>query len=200
MRRRPPLRATALDPMLQSAEPETVRQRLEQVRERTLALIAPVEWGELRRQHVPILSPMVWDLGHVANFEEQWLLRALGSGGPLVEGYDTMFDPTANPRPTREGLPLPDRRKLFDYLGRVREAVLERAAGNGSGAGAGGGADLIRRLLDHGFVYEMVAEHEEQHQETLLQALQAMGEPHYLPAGDLANGLQNTALRTAVQG
>jgi iron(II)-dependent oxidoreductase len=168
--------------MLQSAEPETVRQRLEQVRERTLALIAPVEWGELRRQHVPILSPMVWDLGHVANFEEQWLLRALGSGGPLVEGYDSMFDPTANPRPTREGLPLPDRRKLFDYLGRVREAVLERAAGNGSGAGAGGGADLIRRLLDHGFVYEMVAEHEEQHQETLLQALQAMGEPHYLPA------------------
>ena len=38
------------------------------------------------------------------------------------------------------------------------------------------------RLLAGGLVYELVAEHEEQHQETLLQAMQSMGPPFYRPA------------------
>jgi iron(II)-dependent oxidoreductase len=39
-----------------------------------------------------------------------------------------------------------------------------------------------RRLTAGGFVYEMVAEHEEQHQETLLQAMQLLADPAYRPA------------------
>ena len=161
--------------MTAAPHPEALRRRLEAVRERTLALVAPLDWAALRKQHVSILSPMVWDLGHIGNFEELWLVRALG-GAPLEDRYDRMFDAVANPRPTREALPLPDRSGLFDYLGRVREAtlaILDEAAGTARPAGD--------PLTAGGFAWEMVAEHEEQHQETLLQEMQAMAEPLYVP-------------------
>jgi gamma-glutamyl hercynylcysteine S-oxide synthase len=158
---------------------ETLRRRLEAVRERTLALVAPLDWTALRKQHVAILSPMVWDLGHIGNFEELWLSRALG-GAPLEPKYDRMFDAIANPRPTREALPLPDRAGLFDYLGRVREGALGVLAEPLAAAPAAGWGDGDP-LTAGGFVWEMVAEHEEQHQETLLQAMQAMSEPLYVP-------------------
>ena len=152
-----------------------VARRLEEVRERTLTLIAPVDWPLLRKQHIPILSPMVWDLGHIGNFEEMWLLERPFGETWLRPEYERMFDAVENPRPTREALPLPERGELFGYLARVREKVMARLHDPGA---------LARdpRLLRDGFVYELVAEHEEQHQETLLQAMQAMDGPFYQPA------------------
>ncbi|HLE85644.1 MAG TPA: SUMF1/EgtB/PvdO family nonheme iron enzyme, partial [Thermoanaerobaculia bacterium] len=76
----------------------------------------------------------------------------------------------------RERLPLPDQRTLFDYLGRVRERALETLE---RWAEEGAKGD---RLLAGGFAFELVAEHEEQHHETVLQALQVMAEPPYVPA------------------
>lgn len=163
----------AFDPA--AFDPHAVARRLEAVRERTLALVAPLEWPLLRKQHIPILSPMVWDLGHIGNFEEMWLLRNAFGDDWMHEGYERMFDAVANPRPTREGLPLPERGELFDYLAAVRERALARMFDAASNGGAG------HELLTGGYVYELIAEHEEQHQETLLQALQAMGPPHYRP-------------------
>src|SRR6185436_1635093 len=84
-----------------------VARRLDEVRQRTLALIAVLDSGTLRRQHIPILSPMVWDVGHIGNFEEQWIGQRLAGLPPVADGYQRMFDPVANPRPTREKLPLP---------------------------------------------------------------------------------------------
>lgn len=165
--------------MKPSFDPDLVRHRLEDVRQRTLALVAPLDWQGLRRQHISILSPMVWDLGHIGMFEEMWLRTRLGGGEPLHPEYGQMFDPVANPRNVRDGLELPERSVLFDYLNQVREAALDRLAEIASGRAALDGA---APLADDGFVYELVAEHEEQHQETLLQAMQLMTEPRsYTP-------------------
>jgi iron(II)-dependent oxidoreductase len=76
---------------------------------------------------------------------------------------------------------------LFDYLGRVRALALAGLDGAGPGAGlvasgSGDGAGRRGRLLERGYVYEMVVQHEEQHQETILQALQACADPPYTPA------------------
>ncbi len=164
------------DPAGRLARAEALARRLERVRERTLALIAPLEWATLRKQHVPILSPIVWDLGHVANFEELWLIQRAAGEAPLDDAYGAMFDAMLNPRQDRERLALPDQRVLFTYLGQVRERsleTLERWAERG---------DEGDRLLADAFVFELVAEHEEQHQETILQALQVMAEPPYTPA------------------
>lgn len=163
--------ATALD----DRNLRAVDRRLEDVRERTLTLIAPLDWPLLRKQHIPILSPMVWDLGHIGNFEEMWLLERPFGEAWLRPEYERMFDAVENPRPTREALPLPERSELFSYLARVREKVMTRLHDPGAPA-------KDPRLLRDGFVYELVAEHEEQHQETLLQAMQAMDGPFYQPA------------------
>ncbi len=146
-----------------------IEARMEAIRERTLTLVAPLDWATLRRQHIPILSPMVWDLGHIGQFEEMWLSQAAGGRGPLVEGYQTMFDAVLHPRPTREKLALPaDRARLMEYLGRAREAALAALHAPSEGADPS--------ILADGLVFELVAEHEEQHQETILQLLQVLGD------------------------
>ena len=144
------------------------------MRERTLSLVSGLEWSVLEEQHIPILSPMVWDLGHIAHFEELWLCQNLAGLEPLKAEFAQLFDAVLNPRPTRKDLPLPMARTLWDYLSRVRTRALEvlRSAPDSQGS----------ELLDRGFVYELVAEHEEQHQETLLQLLQILESPSYLPA------------------
>ncbi len=154
---------------------QAIAARLAAVRQRTGLLVSVLDWPTLRRQQIPILSPMVWDLGHIGHFEEEWLARRLTGAAALHDGFAAMFDPQQNPRPTREALPLPDEKQLADYLERVRRRsrrTLEEIE-----------VATAPDLLSDGLVFELVAEHEEQHQETLLQAMQVLHRPGY-PAPD----------------
>jgi len=160
--------------LIQELNSASVARRLERVRERTLSLVSGLDWQVLQTQHIPILSPVVWDLGHIANFEELWLCQSLTDLAPLETEFAPMFDAVLNPRPMRKDLPLPVARSLWGYMSRVRTRTLEVLDGISARAPA--------RLLERGFVYEMVAEHEEQHQETILQLLQVLESPTYLPA------------------
>src|SRR5581483_585890 len=153
---------------------EVMARRMADVRARTLELIAVLDAPTLRKQHIPILSPMVWDVGHIGNFEEQWLVQRLQSAPPLAAHYQRMFDPVANPRPTRAGLPLPTGDELRGYLDAVRARSLAALARRDDGGDP--------RLAADAYVFEMVMEHEEQHQETLLQCMQVLDEPPYAPA------------------
>src|SRR5690606_13898265 len=62
--------------------PETPRERalrsLTAARDRTTLLTTCVEDPDLTAQHSPLMSPLVWDLAHIGNQEEQWLLRRVG--------------------------------------------------------------------------------------------------------------------------
>ena len=66
------------------ADPEALRARAQSAllaaRERTALLTSCVEDGELTAQHSPLMSPLVWDLAHIGNQEELWLLRDVGGG------------------------------------------------------------------------------------------------------------------------
>lgn len=132
------------------------RQSLEQAealastRERTLALVAGLSERDLSRVVDPLLSPLLWDLGHIANFEQRWLL---GSDDSEIDGIYNPFD---HPRAERGELPLLDVDACFTYMGTVREHVNERFAG-----------------LDP-FLVELVIEHEQQHNETILQLLRQL--------------------------
>src|SRR6202023_2543920 len=75
---------------------------LEESRERTLALVASVSDDDLERVHSTLLSPLVWDLGHIAAFEDLWLVHRFG-GRPLLHHelagvYDALQTPPARPR------------------------------------------------------------------------------------------------------
>ncbi len=142
-------------------------------RARTLELIEPLDDADLVRQVTPILSPVVWDLGHIANFEEQWSIRALDPTAPADFVRDRIYDPIANPRPTRKHLALGDRAACVAYLGEVRQRARHRLAQLD--------LDASDPLLADGYIYKMIAQHEAQHSETILQAVQLMEGIAYEP-------------------
>ena len=53
---------------------------LAEARERTLALVAPLSDADVETQHDAIMSPLVWDLAHIAAYEDLWLVHRLGGG------------------------------------------------------------------------------------------------------------------------
>lgn len=161
---------------------DRAREALLEARARTCGLLQDLTDAELRRQHSPLMSPPIWDVAHVANYEEQWLLRALGQPGVSGPDVDALYDAFRHPRAGRSELPLLPPDRAWRYLAQVRERVLEQVdAVSEDGS----------RLLDGGFVYGMVAQHEQQHGETLCATLQLMDWPLRPPAGSSPNpGLQ----------
>jgi iron(II)-dependent oxidoreductase len=123
----------------------------------------PLSNHDVHGQFNPLMSPLVWDMGHIANFEEYWLLRELDGRTAHDADRDAMYNPFDNPRWIRGDLPLLDREEALDYLRSVRnevDLVLDRT-------------DLVEgpQLAKGGYVFEMIIQHEAQHQETILQAL-----------------------------
>ncbi len=140
--------------------------RLADARKRTLGLIEPLDDGQLNRVYSPILSPLAWDLGHIANFEELWLVQTIAGREPLRGELGRFYDAIENPRKTRGELPILRDAELRAYLADVRERTLEVLAEVDLGP------DAEDPLLREGFVYEMLLAHELQHQETMLQLLE----------------------------
>ena len=153
---------------------EAIAERLAEARRRTLELIGPLDDEQLNRVSSPILSPLAWDLGHIANFEELWLVQTIGGREPLHGELGRLYDAIENPRRTRGELPILRDAELRSYLADVRERTLEVL----EEVEVGSGAD--DPLLREGFVYEMLIAHELQHNETMLQLLM-MVEGYELP-------------------
>jgi gamma-glutamyl hercynylcysteine S-oxide synthase len=149
-----------------SSSKEAIAERLAEARRCTLELIAPLDDGQLNRVYSPLLSPLAWDLGHIANFEELWLVQTVGDREPLHGELGRLYDAIENPRRTRGELPLLRDAELRAYLAEVRERTLEVLAEVDLDA------DAEDPLLRDGFVYEMLIAHEYQHNETMLQLLQ----------------------------
>ncbi len=163
---------------------------LQTTRLQTLDIVEALSDEELERQVTPILSPIAWDLGHMAEFEELWLVRTVdrvrdggAGGGPqqhavASEGLAPAYDAILTPRSERGALELPDRIELLRRLRQVRRASLERLRMVDLDGGD--------RLLEDGFVYRMLSQHEAQHQETMLQAIALMNDAPFEPAHRLA--------------
>lgn len=144
-----------------------------EARERTLLLVEGLSDDDLLRQHDPLMSPILWDLGHIAHFEELWLTQNLD--GPIeFSEMPGIYNPFEHPRTTRASLPLPALGAMLQRLAEIREKVLARLARTDLDAG--------NPLLGGGYVYHMVLQHEYQHNETILQTLQLKTGGPYHPA------------------
>jgi iron(II)-dependent oxidoreductase len=150
-----------------SSSKDAIADRLAAARQRTLALIEPLDDEQLNHVYSPLLSPLAWDLGHIANFEELWLVQTIGEREPLHGELGRFYDAIENPRKTRGELPILRDAELRSYLADVRERTLEVLAGDEIEIGP----DAESPLLREGFVYEMLIAHELQHNETMLQLL-----------------------------
>jgi iron(II)-dependent oxidoreductase len=143
-------------------------ERLAEARERTLALVEPLDDEQLNTVYSPILSPLAWDLGHIANFEELWLVQTIAEREPMHGELGRFYDAIENPRKTRGELPILRDAELRSYMADVRERALEVLDAVDISV------DAESRLLREGFVYEMLLAHELQHNETMLQLLQVV--------------------------
>jgi gamma-glutamyl hercynylcysteine S-oxide synthase len=153
---------------------DALARKLEEARKRTRFLLGPVSEEDLVVQHDQIMSPLIWDYGHIGNYEELWLLhKAHGKILSKRELYD-MYDASLHPREERPSLNLLDRKDADLYLDAVRKAVLQALEKD---------ADLDGEdpLFKDGFVYNMIVQHEAQHNETMLQTLQLKKGRGYKP-------------------
>ena len=158
---------------------EALRERalaaLLTARERTALLTDSVDDHELTAQHSPLMSPLVWDLAHIGNQEELWLLRAVGGREALRPEIDGLYDAFEHSRASRPSLPLLAPTEARTYAADVRGRALDILGGaplHGEG----------RPLERAGFAFGMVAQHEQQHDETMLITHQLRSGPAVLDA------------------
>ncbi|WP_433791001.1 ergothioneine biosynthesis protein EgtB [Actinoplanes sp. CA-252034] len=138
----------------------SIAAELERARARTALLTDAVDDDDLTRQHSPLMSPLVWDLAHVGNQEELWLVRDVGGRDPLRQDIDELYDAFKHARHARTALPLLNPAEARAYTAQVRDKVfdvLDRAR-----------FAPESRLLDGGFAFGMIVQHEQQHDETML--------------------------------
>jgi gamma-glutamyl hercynylcysteine S-oxide synthase len=148
---------------------ERAIEALSESRERTLALVASVADDDLERVHSTLMSPLAWDLGHIAAFEDLWLVHRFGQRRMVRRDLADVYDAFETPRADRGELPFLGPAEARDYLAAVREQTLEVIGERGVGAG---------------LMHELVVRHEQQHNETMLQTLQlARLRDYELPAG-----------------
>jgi iron(II)-dependent oxidoreductase len=148
--------------------------RLDHLRARTLEILAPLGDEDLVRQHSRLMSPLVWDLGHVAHYEALWLQRKLGADAVGAEALDPIYDPQRTPRADRDRLPIPSLAETRAFVEEVRRRTRRQL-------------EIVDRaprgpLTAGGMVIELVAQHEAQHQETMLQAIALREDLAYQPA------------------
>jgi iron(II)-dependent oxidoreductase len=159
---------------------------LSAARERTLALVDPVCAEDLERVHSKLMSPLVWDLGHIAAFEDLWLVHRYGGESMVREDLADVYDAFETPRAQRGDLPYLHCAGAHEYLAEVRERAL---------------ALIDQRGVGDGLLHELVIRHERQHNETMLQTVGLARLRDYDPRerADLPASASNGAHHTGLE-
>ncbi len=168
-----------------------VAEQLGHARDRTRLLTDAVDEDDLIRQHSKLMSPLVWDYAHIGNQEELWLVRDVGGREPLRSDIDELYDAFQHPRAERPSLPLLNPAQTRAYTAEVRDKVLDIL-------------DTVplegRRLVDQAFAFGMIAQHEQQHDETMLATHQLRQGAPVLSAPEPPAGRRLPAAEVLVPG
>ena len=156
------------EPIGRLYEGEELAHALRDARARTLALYAHLDLTALRVPCIPIVNPPIWELGHVAWFQEIWCLRySRAAGSPVRHSIlpyaDALFDSSNVPHDSRWHLDLPTVPGVYAYMANTLDRTLEA---------------LSRTPLDGDrYFFELALLHEDMHGEALLMTLQTLGLP-----------------------
>jgi iron(II)-dependent oxidoreductase len=107
----------------------TLSQQLRDARQRTRLLTRDLEGPQLFGPKLAIVNPVLWELGHVAWFQEHWCLRLRADESlseSVLDGADALYDSAKVAHDTRWDLPLPDLSATLEFQDRVLERVLAR--------------------------------------------------------------------------
>ncbi len=140
---------------------EQAGRLLAEARSRTLALVADLSDEQLIGPLLRIVNPPLWEIGHVAWFQEKWAWRHLRGRAPVRADVDELYDSAAIAHDSRWELLLPSR----DETQRLMQASLDNVLGQ-LGAGALADEDLYFHLLP--------LFHEDMHSEALTYTRQTL--------------------------
>jgi gamma-glutamyl hercynylcysteine S-oxide synthase len=144
---------------------DEIARLMNESREETLRLFdIVISEADLRRPPAEGYRPILWHMGHVGAFEHYWISQRVKGDPTLSPRYDRVFDPIKTPREDANHLPpIPE---IKDYLWRVRAASIDFLSTVSP--------DSRDPMLADGYVFNIVIEHEYQHQETLAYLLQLL--------------------------
>ena len=103
----------------------TLGEAIIDTRQRSLELLRDLDDDQLLGPRLPIVNPPLWEMGHLAWFGENWVLRHAGKSPPLWTDADSLFNSAAVHHDTRWDLPLPSRAATLDYMHQVQERILD---------------------------------------------------------------------------
>ena len=145
-------------------DPEEMARLMRESRRETKRLFKLVKSeADLRRPPAEGFRPILWHLGHMGAFEGYWILQRAKGDPTISSAYDVIFDPIKTPRD--DSTNLPPIAQIESYLARVREDVFDFLKSSDSNS---------HPLVRDGYLFNMVLEHEYQHQETLAYLLQML--------------------------
>ena len=142
-------------------------EALTETRSRTLDLVDDLSEKQLIGPRLKIVNPLRWEIGHVAWFQEFWLLRHLGSQLPILKLGDELYDSARVAHDTRWDLPLLTRQETLSYMRQVLEHVVEQA-------GKGGDELTTAEGYDQEYFLNLVLLHEQMHDEAITYTRQTL--------------------------
>ncbi len=139
-------------------------QMLTDARARTLKLVADLTDQQLMGPRLAIVNPLLWEIGHVAWFQERWVLRHLAGEGPILPAADSLYDSARIPHDDRWSLPLPSRQDTIAYMQRVLDRIVKLTTSQQLGE-----QEIYFRCL--------AVFHEDMHDEAFIYTRQTLGYP-----------------------
>jgi iron(II)-dependent oxidoreductase len=144
-------------------------ETLKETRARTLELVNDLNDEQLIGPRLQIVNPLQWEIGHLAWFQEFWVLRHLGGQPPILAHGDELYDSARVAHDTRWDLPLLGREETLSYLGRILESVINQA-GDESGL-------MDSEGYDQDYFLNLVLLHEQMHDEAITYTRQTLSYP-----------------------
>src|SRR5438034_5126534 len=141
-------------------------ETLKETRARTLELVNDLNDEQLIGLRLPIVNPLLWEIGHLAWFQEFWVLRHFGRQPPILTHGDELYDSARVAHDTRWDLPLLERNETLAYMQRVLERVMNQA-GDEAGLTDSEG-------YNQNYFLNLVLLHEQMHDEAITYTRQTL--------------------------
>jgi iron(II)-dependent oxidoreductase len=135
---------------------------LRESRARTHLLTSDLSDAQWMGPRLPIVNPLLWEVGHLGWFQELWTLRQARGGAPLLPDGDALYDSAKVAHETRWDLPLVPRARVLAYLEEVLERSLDALAQEPEG---------------RSYFHELALAHEDMHGEALVYTRQTLQYP-----------------------
>jgi iron(II)-dependent oxidoreductase len=153
----------AAEPIGRLYEGDSLAEGFADSRGRSLAIYGHLDLHSLEVPCLPIVNPPLWELAHIAWFQEYWCLRGGDENEPsLLEGADALFNSSTVPHDSRWHLPYPSVERLTRYMRETFDATQEA---------------LLATPEEARYFFHLSLLHEDMHGEALLMTLQTLSLP-----------------------